>query len=270
MHICDALASSGLERLDAEILLSFVLGKDRVWLLAHPEQDLTSDQAQRYRASCKRRSNGEPVAYITGNREFFGHVFLVDHAVLIPRPATEVLVEQTLAILRGADVSPLRIADDGIAVVSCIWGDVSAVRTIVDVGTGSGCIAVTLALACPDITIIASDISEDALRVARRNAEHHCVKDRISFRKNALLDDIHDLHDPFLIVSNPPYIPYGTTLPKDVAFFEPHEALFAGKEGLDILLPLVQSAREHPTCVGFVIECRADQTNKLIASAKNQ
>jgi release factor glutamine methyltransferase len=111
--------------------------------------------------------------------------------------------------------------------------------------------------------VIATDISESALKVAFINAKNHRVEDRISFQKGNLMEPISDLKEPFLIVSNPPYIPSDAKVGSDVEKFEPHSALFAGAGGLDVILPLVEAASKHPFCQGIVLECREDQVETI-------
>lgn len=264
MRVRDALPSARIDRADAEILLSFLLGKDRVWLLTHPDEEIPPGNVRAYAALCRRRRSGEPLAYITGTREFYGRPFSVNPSILIPRPATELLVEQAVSLLRGDIVDPVREADAGIVVLSQNWKDAQTARTVVDIGTGSGCIAVSLAHALPSLSIIATDVSDAALDTARLNARAHGVHGRMRFRSGSLLDPVSGLDMPFLLVSNPPYIPAGTPLPQDVAAFEPAEALFAGTDGMDVLRPLVLGSRRHPACVGFVLECRTEQAPLLV------
>ena len=134
---------------------------------------------------------------------------------------------------------------------------------IVDIGTGSGCMAITLALELPHARIIATDISPEALDIARRNAAKHGVGERIDFRLGSLLDPIGHLDQPFVIISNPPYIPDSEKLMPDVEEYEPHEALFAGPDGLDVIRPMIEQARSHPWCTGVIAECREDQACSL-------
>lgn len=209
-------------RLDAQLLLGEVLGRSRAWLLAHAEEPVSSDVAEQFRALVARRAAGEPVAYLLGRRDFYGREFLVDQRVLIPRPETELLVERAIALLR-----PL------------------PVPRVVDIGTGSGAIAVTLAAEIPHAEVIATDISAEALAVAAENARRHGVSDRITFRQGAWLGVTAG--DPLLdapvdlIAANLPYVgtDEATALPRDVRDFEPHIALFAGPTGMDAIAALL-------------------------------
>ncbi len=262
MNVAQALkAGEGIDPLDREVLLAHVLNQNRAWLIAHADDELSEVQESQYKTFIDRRVTGEPAAYIVGEKEFYGRMFYVSPATLIPRPATELLVEQTLKVLgvNNGLINEQKEIDTDIVAVTSIWKDISSVKHIVDIGTGSGCIAVTLACERPDLHIIATDISDEALQVARKNAAHHGVDERIDFRKGSVFDPIQDLSEPFLIVSNPPYIPVGTTLEKNVQDFEPHLALFSGKEGTDIIHALLGAARINKHCVGYIIECKKDQ-----------
>lgn len=266
MTIRDAL-SLGIDTADAEILLAFALQKDRTWVLAHPEQELSEEERTRIGSLIERRRAWEPVAYITGRKDFYGRTFIVTPSVLIPRPATERLVEIALDLLRGDTAPTTTEIDSGIVAWADFWGDVRDARTIVDIGTGSGCIAVTLACELPDVRIIATDVSADALAVAKQNAQQYHVDDRIRFVQGRGLDPIATLDETFLIVSNPPYIPEGIELQKDVEAYEPHEALFAGADGRDVIASIVLDAKKNPHCIGFVMECRSEQAPNLIPPA---
>jgi len=201
--------------IDADVLARHVLGWDRAALLARGRDTASPDFIRRFEAAIERRAAHEPVALITGVREFWGLEFEVTRDVLIPRPETELIVEAAL----GLASEPLRIAD---------------------VGTGSGCLAVSLATEFPRANLVATDSSEAALRVARRNAVRHAVESRITFAHAHLLETLHGPFD--LIVSNPPYVPDGEPLPRDVADYEPAAALFAGADGLDVLRALIPGA----------------------------
>jgi len=173
-----------------------------------------------------RRARGEPIAYITGEREFYGRVFLVTQDVLIPRPETELVVEEALARLQDDPGRP-RVP--------------GAPPVVIDVGTGSGCLAVTLALERPDARVVATDLSGAALEIARENARR-LGAERIEFRQGALLAGAATPVD--LIVSNPPYVATAdrASLPVDVVGYEPASALFGGPDGLEIIRALVPAA----------------------------
>lgn len=206
-------------RLDAELLLRHILKQDRAWLLTHPEAELTVEQSAAYEAALARRVRHEPIQYILGVQEFYGLDFLVRPGVLIPRPETEHLVEAALERL------PMQPA-----------------LNILDVGTGSGILAVTLAKRLPNAQITAVDLSTDALRIACENAARHGVEDRIRFIESDLLAALPG--ESFdAIVSNPPYIPSEEVLEAQVRDYEPEQALFAGVDGLDIYRRLIPEAQ---------------------------
>ncbi len=262
MQIKDVWEQTEIAREDSEVFLSTLLQQDRSWIFAHPDDDISSMHAEILESWMKRRQAGEPLAYILLWKEFFGRAFSVDPRVLIPRPATEGLVELALEMME-AD-SPARCersVDSGIVAYGERWCR-DDVQCIADIGTGSGCIAVTIACERPSRRIIASDTSDDALQVARENAIRHGVEERIEFRNGHLLQPLRAETNSFLIVANLPYVPEHHAIPRDVTC-EPTSALFAGSDGLDLLLPLVRQAREHPACVGLVVECREDQLSRL-------
>jgi release factor glutamine methyltransferase len=207
--------------LDARVLAERLLGWDAAAFFTHADEVGPADFAQRYHALIGRRANREPMAYITGFQEFWGLSFEVSPAVLIPRPETELIVEVFIAHF------PVRHG---------------AVRAA-DACTGSGCLAVAIAHEHPAARLVATDISDEALRVARRNADRHHVGDRVSFLKDDVLSRVAGGFDA--IVSNPPYIPDGEvdTLQPEVRLHEPRMALAAGADGLDVVRTLLtQSA----------------------------
>jgi release factor glutamine methyltransferase len=233
VNIQEALAFGRLEltrlsdpTLDARLLLEFVLEQSHPYLVAHREQSLTAAQEAAYRRLIERAAQHEPIPYLTGQAFFFGRLFHVTPAVLIPRPETEQLVECALKWLAQR------------------WaGEYEGLR-IVDVGTGSGCIAITLALALPEAQIEAVDISEPALNIARQNAKAHAIADRIQFHLGNLLEPVNGRPD--LIIANLPYIADAewTSLSVGVKSYEPVTALRGGPSGLDFIGRLLQQARE--------------------------
>lgn len=266
MTIGELIRASGLPSLEAEVLAAAALKRNRAWIIAHDEDKLTQEQCVPIFDFFDRRRAGEPVAYITGMREFFGRNFNVSPAVLIPRPATEELVRAALTYLDRPETLQ-READAGIVIVSHVLRPHLHPRIVVDTGTGSGCIAITLALERPEIQVIATDISAEALAVARENTVLHHVADRVSFLKGKDLDPVQDLKEPFLLVSNPPYIPAGRVLQREVMAFEPPQALFGGEDGADMLRRISDQARQHPFCAGIVVECEADQQEIFLNSS---
>ncbi len=205
----------------AEIMLAHAMGSERIGLYTHYE-DLPDEPVRaRFRELVKEAGGGRPIAYLTGSKEFFSLPFEVSPDVLIPRPETEILVERTIDLVRKAP----------------------DLRDILDLGTGSGCIAVSLARHLPGVRVCASDISEAALAVARRNAERHAVTDRIEFRCGDLLAPWMPLPAFDVVVCNPPYVAtVGAPVAKDVLDFEPHGALLAGSEGLDVIRRVISEA----------------------------
>lgn len=201
-------------RLDAEVLLATVLGVTRAQLIARLRDSVGRTERIAYRGLILRRTRGEPVAYIVGHKDFYGRRFHVDRRVLIPRPETELLVERALDVLVGR-TDP----------------------TIADVGTGSGIIAVTLAAERSDLHAIAIDSSAGALEVARTNAKTHDVSDRITFLQGNLLEPLHRPVD--LIAANLPYVGTEESVPHGIIAYEPHDALFAGTDGLDLIRALL-------------------------------
>ncbi|MDA8219258.1 MAG: peptide chain release factor N(5)-glutamine methyltransferase, partial [Dehalococcoidales bacterium] len=208
-------------RLVAEVLLAHALDLDRARLYARMDQPLGQEALRRWQEVLARALQHEPVAYITGHREFYGLDLYVDGNVLIPRPETETLVEEALAWSRAF------VARAG------------SPPTIVDVGTGSGAIAVSLAVHLPGTTVYAVDISADALRVAKRNAHQHGVTDQVVFLHGDLLAPL--VHHVDLICANLPYLTEEEMrrLPPHIAKHEPGEALAAGIDGLDVYRALL-------------------------------
>lgn len=234
-------SEAGVEnpRQEAEILLARVTGWERLTVLLGRDRQLSVEQATAFRAAVKRRSLGEPLAYITGSQEFFGLTFKVDRRVLIPRPETEFIVEAALAWARQHHP-----AGEGVHAV--------------DLGTGSGNLAVTLARLLPGARFQAVDISIGALQVARQNAAAHGVAERISWRLGSYCKPFADL-DPLprfnLIVANPPYIAGHEmpALPLPVKAYEPHLALCGGAEGMDSYRCLLGGLGKHLEPPGLLV-----------------
>lgn len=222
--------SATLATLDAEVLARQVLGWDRARFLTDRNEKASSIFLLQYEPLVARRERREPVSYILGTREFWGLPFEVGPDVLIPRPETEFIVEETIA-LTGKDSSPL----------------------IVDVGTGSGCIAIALAREIPAARVIATDVSKYALEVARRNALSHGVANRITFVETSFLDGIEEPAD--VIVSNPPYVPAVSQpgLTPEVRDYEPAVAVFGGEDGLDGLRSVVEGAAQRLKPGGWLV-----------------
>jgi release factor glutamine methyltransferase len=206
-------------RLDAEVMLAHVLDWQRVELYTHYDEEVGERSRARFRELVKRRATGSPVAYLVGRKEFYSLAFTVTPAVLIPRPESEFVVVEFLALMARVE-SP----------------------TAVDVGTGSGCLAIAAASRSPHARFIATDISKDALEVARANAARHSVSDRVDFRLGDLLEPVGDETTFDAIVSNPPYIATDEIagLEPGVREFEPRSALDGGADGLEIVGRLIR------------------------------
>ena len=230
--------------LTADILLGFILGWDRVRILSHPEQLLDEKALRLLDALLHRRAHGEPVQYLTGEKEFYGHIFQVTPDVLIPRPETEHLVEKAIDLIRSC-AAPVRFAD---------------------IGAGSGCIAISVACEIPSSIGYAVDISPAALRVVRHNAVQNRVADRVLPICGDLLECFPRRECLDLILSNPPYIPLSdyNNLPAEVRRYEPHLALFGGESGLDIYRRLIPESMVRLVSGGyFLLELGEGQVNQV-------
>ncbi len=265
MRIADALTGQNLPKADCEVLLGWVLGQSRAYLLAHPEKLLTDEEFAVYSNCLRRRRLHEPVSYITGTHDFYQRWFKADARALIPRSSTEELVRIALGFLQKPADSEMEV-DTDVVITTKVLGDVRDVRTVVDVGTGSGCIGITMALERPDLRVIATDISADAISLAKENAELLKIADRMEFRTGGGLTPIQDLTTPFVIVTNPPYIVDGSALMHDVIDYEPHVALFGGKDGGVIPRQIWQDAMNHSFCRGIVMECMTGQLSATLES----
>lgn len=211
-------------RLDAEVLLAFCLKLDRLEFLKNPEMQISKAQHAYFKKLVARRLKWEPVAYITGHKEFWTFALEVNKDVLIPRPDTEVIVEETLNICRTQNFSKPRI---------------------LDIGTGSGAIALALAKELPQAQIVATDVSPAVLDVARKNARSLGLIKQIEFLKGNLFEPVGGIFD--IIVSNPPYISDQEyqDLPAGVKDYEPREALWAGQTGVEFYEKLIYHSKNH-------------------------
>jgi release factor glutamine methyltransferase len=241
-----ALSKGALDspRLDAEILLTHVLGITRAQLHTHLQGQLNSAELARYHQLIERRARREPLAYIVGHKEFYGLDLFVDSRVLIPRPETELLVEKAVEIGQQQSV-------------------------IADVGTGSGAIAVSLAVYLPRALVYATDASSGALEVAARNCRRHGVEDRIHLLQGHLLEPAPEPVD--LITANLPYVSQSelAQLPPEISHYEPREALDGGPDGLDHIRRLLAQAGERLKPSGVVLlEIGATQGPAVVALAK--
>jgi len=230
---------------DAELLAREVLGWDLARYIAHSDEPIPGSLVTPFEVLVGRRERREPMSLILGRREFWGLEFEVTSDVLTPRPETEFIVEEALAQMRSGwpEGSPQRRGRPA-----------SGPRLLfADVGTGSGCLAVALAREIGAARVVATDVSEAALEVARRNARRHGVADRVTFVQSSLLDGVGGVFD--LIVSNPPYVPTDlfVTLPPEVREHEPRLALDGGPDGLDAIRGLIAQAVSRLTAGGHLI-----------------
>ena len=227
-HLTDRGVDS--PRLNAERLLAGALGMGRLDLYLQFDRPLDSEEVDTFREMLRRRGRREPLQYILGHEEFYGREFIVTPDVLIPRPETEILVQEVLSRLKGKPAP-----------------------SVADVGTGSGCIAISIAAEVPEASVTATDISPAALNVAYRNAKALGLADRVELLKG-------DLTEPLTgrtfdaIVSNPPYVASGdaTDMQAEVRDHEPATALFAGRDGLDVIRRLVPAAVRMVNPGGFL------------------
>jgi len=226
----EAGINANLASLDAEVLARKVLGWDRARFITERHEPATSSFLLNFEHVVARRVRREPISYITGTREFWGIDFEVTPDVLIPRPETELIIEEALERI-----------------------ETNSRPVILDVGTGSGCIAVVLAREIPGARVVATDVSSGALEVARHNAARHGVADRIRFVETSFLDGIDDAAN--LIVSNPPYVPSVSApgLTPEVRDYEPSVALFGGEDGLENLRRVIEASLPRLVTGGWLI-----------------
>lgn len=258
MNIADA-KSTGANRLaesgvpepvrEASLILAFALGKDAAFLYAHPEYELNVDETIRYGNAIERRSAREPLQYIVGIQEFYRHDFLVTPAVLIPRPETEMIVSKSIEFLSGRS-SP----------------------RFLDVGTGSGCIAISILKHVPGASAVAVDISAEALKVAAKNADTHGVNEELELKVSDVYSQVgNEQFD--LIVSNPPYIPAEDIegLQPEVRDHEPLGALTDGGVGTAVIDRVINGAFERLTSGGLLlVEIGIGQDQTVLKAAKTE
>ncbi|MBL8123662.1 MAG: peptide chain release factor N(5)-glutamine methyltransferase [Pyrinomonadaceae bacterium] len=258
MNIADA-KSTGANRLaesgvpepvrEASLILAFALGKDAAFLYAHPEYELNVDETIRYGNAIERRSAREPLQYIVGIQEFYRHDFLVTPAVLIPRPETEMIVSKSIEFLSGRS-SP----------------------RFLDVGTGSGCIAISILKHVPGASAVAVDISAEALKVAAKNADTHGVNEELELKVSDVYSQVgNEQFD--LIVSNPPYIPAEDIegLQPEVRDHEPLGALTDGGVGTAVIDRVIKGAFERLTSGGLLlVEIGIGQDQTVLKAAKTE
>jgi release factor glutamine methyltransferase len=231
-------------RLCAELLLAHAMRCERISLYTRFDHEPKEEVLEPFRRLVREATTGKPIAYLTGTKEFFSLPFQVTPDVLIPRPETEILVERTLDLARKAAITT---------------------PAILDLGTGSGCIVVSLARHLPEARLAASDVSEAAIAIARGNAERHGVGERIEFRAGDLFEPWGPSSRFDMIVCNPPYVATrGAPVDANVRDFEPHVALLAGEDGLDVIRRVLLSAPEHMRPGGnLLMEIAFDQAARV-------
>ena len=245
------LMQAGIESplLDAQLLMAKALGCSRLDVISHPERDLGGPEAEAFVSLIERRAARQPLAYLTGAKEFHGIEIEIRPGVLVPRPETELLVDETLARLGPGP------------------------RVVADVGTGSGAIAIAIAVGRADLHMYATEISHAAAEVARANIEKHHLADSVELLEGDLLAPLEAMGIAFdAIVSNPPYIPSGDIdgLQPEIALYEPREALDGGPDGLDVYRKLLPGALGLLREDGFAaVEVGAGQANLVRALAES-
>jgi len=245
IHLLRGASDSPL--LEAEVILSFVINKPRAWIISHPDTELDAANLEYANHLIGRLLKGEPLPYLTGIQAFYGLDFCVNPDVLIPRPETELLVEECI---KWFEKNPTK-------------------RLMADVGTGSGIIAITLADRFVDLLITAIDISEQAIAVARKNATKFQVEKRIAFLQNDLLANHQSKYD--LVAANLPYIPHRALKNLKVSKFEPTLALNGGMDGLELIRRLLEQSRKNINPEGLIIlEIQYDQAKEVEKLAKER
>ena len=229
MNVNSWLKESPIQRLDSELIMAHILGKERSFLHAHPEYEFSETELAQIRAATERRASGEPLAYILGYKEFYGRIFEVTKDTLIPRPETEDLITEAVALRP---------------------------KSVLDVGTGSGCIAITLSKELPSVSISAIDISKEALVVAQENAQKHHAQ--IAFMQSDLLSNLHKEQKYDLIIANLPYVDKNWTWLGAELSFEPESALFAEDGGLELIKKIILQAPSRLNSHGYLL-LEADQ-----------
>lgn len=240
-----ARRTSAIDQRELRLLTAHVLRKDPAWVIAHPDHRCTTSQERRLRALIMRRRKGEPIAYLTGTKEFYGHLFYVGRGVLVPRPESEHLVDETLSIIPR-----------------------DSHGMIVDVGTGSGCLAVSVALARPSARVYAIDRSPIALSCARRNAKRHAVARRITFLRGDLVRPVLTRRSkPVCIMAN---LPYATPQEYRMVRSEPRAAIVGGRDGMAAFRRFFRQLRRSGLRAPVILEIdprRVTQTAQLARAA---
>jgi len=239
------IGASQTPELDTQILLMHVLGKAKSWVFSHPDHELGQGNIALLNGLIERAKQGEPIPYLIGHWEFFNLDLLVNQDVLIPRPETELMVEPTLAWLKNRPDS----------------------NRMLDMGTGSGCIAVALAVNLPRIQIVAADISVKALVLAQKNMEKYDLQKRITLIQSNLFDGLDGRYD--VICANLPYIPTAELESLPVAKYEPRAALDGGEKGLTLISAFLEKAGAYINNPGLILcEIGSGQENAIIKIAR--
>jgi release factor glutamine methyltransferase len=230
-------------RTSAEVLLAHILGVSRLELYLRYDQPLNPTELSRFKALVVRRRQGEPVAYLTGHREFWSLDILVTPAVLIPRPETETLVEAALAAAKDIEEKDLGLGGES----ERRWG--------LEAGVGSGAVIIALAKELASMAWVGLDLSKAALAVARENSRRQGVSDRVHLLQGDLLTALKPMESFDLLVANLPYVPrrMWESLPREIKEFEPAGALLGGEDGLDLIRPLIRQAEQYVLGGGWVV-----------------
>lgn len=246
------LSTAGIitARLECLVLLEDDSCKDRSWLLAHPDYSVKGPSLHKLNEQIDRRARHEPLAYIRGKTEFYGREFLVNANTLEPRPETETMIEHLKQLVYSRQLT------------------VNSQLQIADIGTGSGCLAVTAKLEIPDSNVIAIDISSDCLKIARGNAKKYNID--IEFFNGDLLEPLYRLPSTvYCLLVNLPYVPNSHTI-NQAAMFEPRLAIFGGPDGLDLYRKFFQQINSLPNKPHFVLTESLPSQHKTLASIANQ
>lgn len=230
------IADIATARLDSLILLEDVFGKDRSYILAHPDIILSNSKLKLLNNNLKRRLTHEPLAYIRGKSEFYTREFIVSVDTLQPRPETETIISELLTLLKDSPLADKKNLN----------------LRVVDIGTGSGCIAITLKKECPSLEVYATDVSSKALDIAKRNSKKHNAK--ITFYESDLLNSLPQfvLNKPYILITNLPYVPNNYHINMS-ATFEPKQAIFGGVDGLDLYRKLFEQIHDLKTKPTYIL-----------------
>lgn len=262
------LNEAGIEtaRIDAEVLMQHVLQKEKIFLITEPAYEFSAEEDNRYFEMINERASGKPVSYITGEKEFMGLSFVVNEAVLIPRPDTEILTEEAVRLLKEDCLAGAKLVDNGIKSAEIGNDAVSGGVKVLDMCTGSGAIAVSIAYYVKEAVVTGADISFDALKVAELNAKRNDIAERMNFVQGNLFENIGEDVAYDMIVSNPPYIRTEDVagLMTDVKDFEPELALDGGDDGLDFYRIIIPEAEIRLKKGGYLLfEIGMDQGDDL-------